>query len=130
MFLYQLVLERPLAQLKGLKRVYRRKRLPIVLSPTDNASLLGRMEGMSELVVRLIYGAGLRVNVCCTLRAKDADFASGVIHVRSTKGSKARTVPMGLRFREFLKLPFGSSQAVAAVVKDCWIFCDVWTYPA
>lgn len=61
------------------------------------------MEGMSGLMARLIYGAGLRVNECCTLRIKDIDFASGVIHVRAAKGAKDRTAPMPERLKGSLQ---------------------------
>ena len=102
-FLYQHVLERPLTQLEGLKRVQQRKRLPVVLSPAAVGQLLGQMSGMTALMAQLIYGAGLRVGECCTLRVKDVDFASGVVHVKAAKGSKDRTAPLPDCLKDLLK---------------------------
>jgi integron integrase len=38
----------------------------------------------------LLYGSGLRLTECCTLRIKDVDFAYGQITIRSGKGRKDR----------------------------------------
>lgn len=42
-------------------------------------------------MAELLYGAGLRVTECVTLRIKDLDFRTGTITVRSGKGAKDRT---------------------------------------
>jgi site-specific recombinase XerD len=39
----------------------------------------------------LLYGAGLRVAECMTLRIKDLDFGAGTVTVRNGKGAKDRT---------------------------------------
>jgi integrase len=43
-----------------------------------------------RLVGLLLYGAGLRLMECMTLRVKDRDFARGEIRVRRGKGGKDR----------------------------------------
>jgi integron integrase len=90
-FLYRDVLARPLDRIEALKRVQQRKRLPVVLTPAEVSQILTRMTGVTGLMARLIYGAGLRVNECCTLRVKDIDLGAGVLHVRAAKGAKDRT---------------------------------------
>ena len=54
---------------------------------------------MRKLMVQVLYGAGLRVMECCTLRLRDLDFDRGQILVRSGKGDKDRIVmlPQALR---------------------------------
>src|SRR5205823_5139996 len=47
---------------------------------------------MHRLMVELLYGAGLRLMECCTLRVRDLDFDRGQIIVRSGKGEKDRIV--------------------------------------
>ena len=42
-------------------------------------------------MAELLYGAGLRVTECITLRVKDIDFDSSSITVRCGKGGKDRT---------------------------------------
>jgi len=99
-FLYKEVLERPLTQIEGLQRVQARKRLPVVLSQAEVTAILSKMSGVTGVMARLIYGTGLRVNECCTLRVKDVDFDAGAIHVRAAKGSKDRTSMLPERLRE------------------------------
>lgn len=42
-------------------------------------------------MAKVMFGSGLRVEECCTLRFKDIDFGSSVINVRNGKGAKDRT---------------------------------------
>jgi integron integrase len=44
------------------------------------------------LMCALMYGAGLRLQECLTLRVKDVDFSRRVLYVRRGKGSKDRVV--------------------------------------
>ena len=39
---------------------------------------------------RIIYGGGLRLNVCLRLRVKDIDFERSCVNVMSGKGDKDR----------------------------------------
>jgi len=90
-FLYEHVLERPLGQITGLKRVQHPHRVPVVLSVEEVQRVLAGMQGTTHLMAQLLYGAGLRVGECATLRMKDLDFSAGTITVRSAKGAKDRT---------------------------------------
>lgn len=90
-FLYQEVLESPLGTMKGLNRVQRRHRVPVVLSTSEVRACLDEMSGTCQLIAQLIYGAGLRVNECMGLRVKDLDIAGGSLSVRDGKGGKDRT---------------------------------------
>ena len=87
-FLYDSVIGQPLGIMAGLKRVQARYRVPVVLTPDEVKRV---MEGTPHLMAELIYGAGLRVNECVTLRVKDIDFSAAVITVRDGKGGKDRT---------------------------------------
>jgi integrase len=85
------VLHQPLGEMTGLKRVQRRQRIPVVLSREEVKAILEQMTGVVRLMAELIYGSGLRVNECMTLRVKDINFSGGVLNVRSGKGGKDRT---------------------------------------
>lgn len=89
LFLYEQVLHRKLARLDivGAKRP---KRLPVVLTREEVSALLGHMEGVCGVMAALLYGAGLRLQECITLRVKDVDFSAGQLWVRRGKGQKDR----------------------------------------
>ncbi len=102
-FLYDSVLQQPLGEMAGLKRVQRRHRVPVVLSREEVKAILGQMAGVVRLMAELMYGSGLRVNECMTLRVKDIDFSGGVLNVRSGKGGKDRTTLLPERLHAPLK---------------------------
>ena len=89
-FLYDSVLRQPLGEMAGLKRVQRRHRIPVVLARDEVKAILEHMTDVVRLMAELMYGAGLRVNECMTLRVKDIDFSGGVLNVRSGKGGNAK----------------------------------------
>jgi integrase len=75
-FLYRDVLGTALTDIEGLQRVQRRKLVPVVLTVEEVAKTLGLMAGTPKLAASLIYGAGLRISECLSLRFKDFDFGS------------------------------------------------------
>ena len=93
-FLYEVVLEQPLGDLAGLDRPRRPARLPIVLTPTEVKAVLEHLAGVYLLIARLLYGSGLRLVECCSLRIKDLDFERREITVRQGKGGKERRTMM------------------------------------
>jgi site-specific recombinase XerD len=91
LFLYQEVLGKEIGHLAGLKRIQRKHRVPVVLTVAEVRSVLTMMTGASKLMAEIMYGCGLRVFECVTLRVKDIDFGAASITVRSGKGAKDRT---------------------------------------
>lgn len=87
----RLVLNRDLTDLRDGIRAIARKKLPVVFSPVEVETLLSSISGTSGLMLKLIYGAGLRVNECCRLRIKDIDFSEQLVFVRDGKGGKDRS---------------------------------------
>lgn len=98
LFLYREVLRRPLSDLDAIPRAKGPARLPVVLSAGEVRSVLARLQGSLWLAAALMYGSGLRVEECLSLRVKDVDFDRGVITVRDGKGRKDRetVLPRGL----------------------------------
>jgi len=68
----------------------RSKHLPVVLSKTETLAVLCELSGVHLLISQLLYGSGLRVTECLTLRIKDLGFDRQEITVRSGKGNKDR----------------------------------------
>lgn len=103
LFLYREVLDIQLAWLDGIERAKRPARVPSVLSVGEVTALLFRMKGVKWLMASLLYGAGLRLNECLTLRVKDVDFDYRQLVVRDGKGGKDRRTLLPECVMGFLK---------------------------
>jgi len=66
------------------------RRLPTVLTHEEAKEVIRHLSGTPRLMVELLYGSGLRLQECLTLRIKDIDFALNTITVRQGKGDKDR----------------------------------------
>jgi integron integrase len=76
------------------------------LTADEAGRLLAAIAPAHRVAVALLYGAGLRLMECLSLRVKDVDFARDRIHVRDGKGGKGR----------FTVLPGALRDALAAQV--------------
>lgn len=94
LFLYKQVLGRDIGLIHGVTRAKRPQRLPVVMTPEETQKVLSRLSGREWLMACLMYGAGLRVTECLSLRAKDIDFGLNQITVRDGKGRKDRVTPL------------------------------------
>jgi integron integrase len=90
LFLYQKVLEVDPGRIAGVVRANRPKRLPVVLSVDEVRRVLAGMEGTYRLIAALLYGSGLRLNECLSLRVQDVDLERRELLVRHGKGGKDR----------------------------------------
>jgi integrase len=57
------------------------QRLPVVLTVNEIRRVIDAVEEPSRLIVKLLYGSGLRLLEALTLRVKDVDFARGQLTV-------------------------------------------------
>ena len=90
LFLYKVVLDRPLGDVAGVAPAKRPGRLPCVFTREEVRAVLARLEGEKWLMASLLYGSGLRLMECLRLRVKDVDFGQCHIVVRDGKGRKDR----------------------------------------
>ena len=90
LFLYKEVLATPLPWLDHIERAKRAVRRPTVLTADEVHCLLSHMHGTKWLMAGLLYGAGMRLRECLTLRVKDVDFGYRQILIRDGKGAKDR----------------------------------------
>jgi integron integrase len=81
---------RRLAMGRDVVRARRPRRLPMVMSADEVWRVFSHMQGDCRLAAMLMYGSGLRLMECLTLRVKDVDFGLGKIVVRGGKGQKDR----------------------------------------
>ncbi len=100
LMLFEKVLEKPLGRIDAL-RASRPRRVPVVFSCEEVARVLAVMTGMHRLIAELMYGSGMRVLECCSLRVKDIDLDRGQITIRAGKGGDDRytLLPVSLRER-------------------------------
>ena len=98
LFLYDRVLHLETFDKINAIRAKQPERLPVVLSPDGVFSVIDAMAGVHQLIIKIIYGSGLRGIECVRMRVKDIDFDRNEIDVRRGKGQKDRVtmLPMDL----------------------------------
>ncbi len=90
LYLYKKVLLKDPGWIKDIKHVKKIKHLPVVFSRSEAAEIINNLTGTVRLIVSLLYGTGMRLNECLSLRIKDIDFGMNQIIVRDGKGEKDR----------------------------------------
>lgn len=102
-FLYREILRRPLAIGNVIPRPRAPVRLPVVLTPDEVRRVLAELSGTQRLIGMVLYGSGLRLLECLTLRVKDVDLDGGEIRLRRGKGAKDRVTVLAEALREPLR---------------------------
>lgn len=90
LFLYKEVLDIQLPWLDNIETAKRPQYLPVVLTVREVNAMLEHVHGTVGLILRLIYGTGMRIKECLSLRVKDLDFERREILIRDGKGFKDR----------------------------------------
>jgi integron integrase len=90
LFFYREVLGRRVRRAIEIPRAQEPRRLPVVLTKEEVRLVLEALRGPYRLIGLLLYGSGIRLSECLTLRVKDVDFGRGEIRVRRGKGLKDR----------------------------------------
>ncbi len=90
LFLYRNVLGVKIDGIETVVRAKAGKKLPVVLSMDEVGRVLSRLAGVNRLIGAVIYGAGLRLQECISLRIKDVDFERNCLTIRGGKGNKDR----------------------------------------
>lgn len=114
LFLYREVLAIELPWMGDIGRPKTSQHVPVVLSREEVASLLASLDPDYLLICSLLYGAGLRLQECLTLRVKDIDFARRIIYVRNGKGSKDRIVMLPAPLESALRSQISHSRTLWA----------------
>jgi integron integrase len=107
LFLYREVFGLDVPELEELERTKGLRGLPVVLSRGEVDRVSARLHGDAWLQVSLLYGAGLRLEECLSLRVKDIDFDRQQIVVRRGKGGKDRTTMLPVAVRAPLAAHLG-----------------------
>lgn len=117
-FLYECVLRRKIGHI-NLVAARRPKNLPVVVSREEVAALLSHLSGAYYLMAAILYGSGLRLQECVTLRVKDVDLAANQILIRRGKGQKDRVALLPRSLVAPLRDQLASAQKLHQ--RDCTI---------
>jgi len=90
LFLFRAIFGRPIDSLGEVIRAKKPQHLPVVMSRDEVRLVISFLKSEKRLVARLMYGTGLRIMECLSLRVQDIDFARNEILVRNGKGAKDR----------------------------------------
>ena len=93
LFLYRHILKKDFGEHKDIPRAKKSKYIPVVLSRKEIDTVLKHLRHPYGLVVKLLYGCGLRLSECVKLRVKNFNLDAGILTLHG-KGSKDRTVPI------------------------------------
>lgn len=96
LFLFRHVFGRPddFDVKSGVVRAKSKKYIPVVLSREEVDQIIGKMREPYSLVVKLLYGCGLRLFEALNLRLQCLDFSENIVTVHDGKGLKDRTLPL------------------------------------
>ncbi len=89
-FLYRHILQAPLGDDLQAERATKKTRIPVVMTREEVAQVIAAMDGVPHLIVKLLYGSGLRMAEVLRLRIQEVDFSMKQLTVRGGKGDKDR----------------------------------------
>ena len=94
LFLFKNVLKKDFGEIKDVPRAKRKPYIPVVLSREEIDTIISNLDYPYDLMVKLLYGCGLRLSECINLRVGCLNFDTGILTVHDGKGKKDRTVPL------------------------------------
>jgi integrase len=103
LFLYREVLKKELDESINAVRAKKPQYLPAVMTKEEVKRVIASTPFEYQLMVRIIYGSGLRLMECLRLRIKDIDFGNHQILVRDAKGMKNRVTVLPDKLAESLR---------------------------
>lgn len=89
-FLYKRVLRQAMEAPINAVCADKKAHVPVVMTREEVASVISLLVGTPQLVVKLLYGSGLRIMEAVRLRVQDIDFQMKQLTVRAGKGGKDR----------------------------------------
>ncbi len=105
LFLYEQVL---LISLKDNNiqalRAQQKKHIPAVLTNDEVKEIILNVNGIYQVMLKLMYGCGLRMNELLRLRIKDIDFGYDKVYIWNSKSQKDRIIPLPLSIKNELQI--------------------------
>ncbi len=94
LFFFRHILGKEFGKVEGGGRAKRKPYIPVVLSRFEVDKIIGKLRYPYNLVVKLLYGCGLRLAECMNIRINNFNLDAGVLTIHDGKGKKDRTVPL------------------------------------
>ncbi len=94
LFFYRHIIKIDFGDQKSTLRAKRKPYIPVVLSREEVNLILENLPYPFDLVIKLLYGCGLRLFECLNLRINCFNYDAGILTVHDGKGKKDRTVPL------------------------------------
>ena len=113
LFLYRDILNIPMQDqnIQAL-RAKQKKHIPVVLGIDEVKLIILNMTGIYQLMLKLMYGYGLRMSELLNLRIKDIDFSYNKVYIWDSKSQKDRTVPLPLKIKIELELQIQKAKEI------------------
>lgn len=103
LFLYKYVLKKDIGDSNNYVIAKRSRKVPTVFSQDEAKRVIAQLEGRNAIIVKLLYGTGMRISECLQLRIKDVDFDQNLIVVRDGKGEQDRVTMLPESLRDLIK---------------------------
>lgn len=94
LFFYRYVLKKEYEMQGKVTRAKQTKYIPVVLSRDEVDTIIGHMKGAPQLATQLLFGCGLRLFECLSLRVHCFNLDARILTIHDGKGKKDRTVPL------------------------------------
>ncbi len=104
LFVYRNALGKEFGKVDGIVRAKRKPYIPVVLSREEVDQVIAALNHPYRLIISLMYGCGLRLTECLSLRVHNFNFDMRILTVHDGKGKKDRTVPLPDALIEILKI--------------------------
>ena len=94
LFFFRHILGKEFGKMDGVVRAKRKPYIPVVLSRKEIDLIVDKLRYPYDLIVKLLYGCGLRLAECMSIRMNALNFDHKILTVHDGKGKKDRTLPM------------------------------------
>ena len=88
LFFFRHALGREFGKIDGVVRAKRTRYIPVVLSRAEIDAILALLAPPYDLIVKLLYGCGLRISECLELRVQCFNLDEGVLTIHDGKGGE------------------------------------------
>jgi len=94
LFFFRHILKKEFGKIDGVVRAKRKPYIPVVLSRQEIDLITGKLRYPYDLIVKMLYGCGLRLSECMNIRMNNLNFDARILTIHDGKGKKDRSLPL------------------------------------